>query len=89
MNVPMATAPSYAGSLRAMIANDSGGRGHKDERQEEHMGFMDKMKDAAKQAQGGASKMGEAAKEGMSPSTFGTARTSTGLDTRASRRRRS
>jgi hypothetical protein len=37
------------------------------------MGFMDKMKDAAKQAQEGASKMGEAAKEGMSPSTFGTA----------------
>jgi hypothetical protein len=37
------------------------------------MGFMDKMKDAAKQAGGGAAKMGEAAKEGMSPSTFGTA----------------
>ena len=37
------------------------------------MGFMDKMKDAAKQAGEGAAKMGEAAKEGMSPSTFGTA----------------
>jgi hypothetical protein len=37
------------------------------------MGFMDKMKDAAKQAQEGAGKMGEAAKEGMSPSTFGAA----------------
>jgi hypothetical protein len=37
------------------------------------MGFMDKMKDAAKQAQAGAGKMGEAAKEGMSPTTFGTA----------------
>ena len=37
------------------------------------MGFMDKMKGAAKQAQEGATKMGEAAKEGMSASTFGTA----------------
>ena len=37
------------------------------------MGFMDKFKDAAKQAGEGARQMGEAAKEGMSPSTFGTA----------------
>ena len=37
------------------------------------MGFMDKMKGAAKQAQEGATKMGEAAKEGVSASTFGTA----------------
>ena len=37
------------------------------------MGFMDKMKDAAKQAQEGAAKVGEAAKEGVSASTFGTA----------------
>jgi hypothetical protein len=37
------------------------------------MGFMDKFKDAAKQAGEGAKQMGEAAKEGVSPSTFGTA----------------
>ncbi len=37
------------------------------------MGFMDKFKDAAKQAGEGARQMGEAAKDGMSPSTFGTA----------------
>ena len=37
------------------------------------MGFMDKFKDAAKQAGEGARQMGEAAKEGVSPSTFGTA----------------
>ena len=37
------------------------------------MGFMDKFKDAAKQAGEGAKQMGEAAKDGMSPSTFGTA----------------
>jgi hypothetical protein len=39
----------------------------------EHMGFMDKFKDAAKQAGDGARQVGEAAKDGMSPSTFGTA----------------
>ena len=37
------------------------------------MGFMDKFKDAAKQAGDGARQVGEAAKDGMSPSTFGTA----------------
>ena len=37
------------------------------------MGFMDKFKDAAKQAGEGARQVGEAAKDGMSPSTFGTA----------------
>ncbi len=37
------------------------------------MGFMDKMKDAAKQAGEAGRQMGEAAKDGMSPSTFGTA----------------
>ena len=37
------------------------------------MGFMDRFKDAAKQAGEGARQMGEAAREGMSPSTFGTA----------------
>ena len=36
------------------------------------MGFMDKMKDTAKQAQEGAGKLGEAAKEGMSASTLQT-----------------
>ena len=37
------------------------------------MGFMDKFKDAAKQAGEGARQMGEAAKEGVSPDTLGTA----------------
>ena len=37
------------------------------------MGFMDKFKDAAKQASEGARQVGEAAKEGVSASTFGTA----------------
>ena len=37
------------------------------------MGFMDKFKDAAKQAQGAASQMGDAAKQGMDPSNIGTA----------------
>ena len=37
------------------------------------MGFMDKFKDAAKQAGEAGRQMGEAAKEGVSPSTFGTA----------------
>lgn len=38
------------------------------------MGFMDKFKDAAKQAGEAGRQMGEAAKDGMSPSTFGTAK---------------
>jgi hypothetical protein len=37
------------------------------------MGFMDKFKDAAKQAGEGARQMGDAAKEGVSPDTFETA----------------
>jgi hypothetical protein len=37
------------------------------------MGFMDKFKDAAKQAQDTASKMGDAAKQGMDPSNVGAA----------------
>jgi hypothetical protein len=37
------------------------------------MGFMDKFKDAASKAGEGARQMGEAAKEGVSASTFGTA----------------
>jgi hypothetical protein len=52
------------------------------------MGFMDRMKDAAKQAQEGAGKLGEAAKEGVSASTFGTAQNvnnlaQVGVDTKA------
>lgn len=39
------------------------------------MGFMDKFKDAAKQAQEGARQMGEAAKDGMSASTMQTSQT--------------
>jgi hypothetical protein len=37
------------------------------------MGFMDKFKDAANKAGEGARQMGEAAKEGVSATTFGTA----------------
>jgi hypothetical protein len=37
------------------------------------MGFMDKFKDAAKQAGEGARQMGDAVKEGTSAATFGTA----------------
>jgi hypothetical protein len=37
------------------------------------MGFMDKFKDAAKQAQDAAGQMGEAAKEGMNPANVGVA----------------
>jgi hypothetical protein len=37
------------------------------------MGFMDKFKDAAKQAQGAASQMGDAAKRGMDPANVGVA----------------
>jgi len=37
------------------------------------MGFMDKFKDAAKQAQDAAGQMGEAAKQGMDPSNIGVA----------------
>ena len=37
------------------------------------MGFMDKFKDAAKQAQDAASQMGDAAKQGMDPSNVGVA----------------
>ena len=54
------------------------------------MGFMDKFKDAAKQAGDGARQVGEAAKDGMSPSTFGTAQNVNRILRRsASRRRRS
>jgi hypothetical protein len=35
------------------------------------MGFMDKMKDAAQQAQQAAGQMGEAAKQGMDPGNIG------------------
>jgi hypothetical protein len=37
------------------------------------MGFMDKFKDAAQQAQDAASQMGAAAKEGMDPANIGVA----------------
>jgi hypothetical protein len=37
------------------------------------MGFMDKFKDAAKQAQDAAGQMGDAAKQGMDPSNIGAA----------------
>lgn len=52
------------------------------------MGFMDKFKDAAKQAQEGAKQMGEAAKDGMSASTFQTSQDvnrigSQGVETKA------
>ena len=37
------------------------------------MGFMDKMKDAAKQAQDAASQLGDAAKQGMDPANISVA----------------
>ena len=37
------------------------------------MGFMDKFKDAAKQAQEAAGQLGDAAKEGMNPANIGVA----------------
>jgi hypothetical protein len=37
------------------------------------MGFMDKFKDAAKQAQDAAGQMGDAAKQGMNPANIGVA----------------
>ncbi len=57
-----------------MIKAESRGQGGiRRERAENQMGFMDKFKDAANKAQEGARQMGDAAKEGTSAATFGTA----------------